>query len=75
MCHATVNATGCQAFPTAWGGGQRQARVGAIPHAMAAIWNTLLHITRDIPGPLAAARETLGENQMAAITAAQTCVL
>ncbi len=52
-----------------------QARAGAIPQAMAALRNTMLHITRHTPGPLAAAREALAENRTAAIRAAQTGVL
>ena len=52
-----------------------QAHTGAIPHAMAALRNTMLHITRGEPGPLAATREALAENRTAAIRAAQTGVL
>ena len=48
-----------------------QIRTGAIPQAMAALRNAMLHIVRAQPGPLAATRETFAENRTAAITAAQ----
>ena len=52
-----------------------QIRTGAIPQAMAALRNAMLHLVHAEPGPLAAARETFAENRMNALRAAQRGVL
>jgi predicted transposase YbfD/YdcC len=50
---------------------QTRIRSGAIPQAMAALRNAMLHLVRNVPTPLAATRQTFAENRPSAITAAQ----
>lgn len=46
-------------------------RSGSIPHAMAALRNTMLHLVRTATGPLAETRQTFAENRAQAIITAQ----
>lgn len=46
-------------------------RSGRIPQAMAALRNTMLHLVRAAPGPIAQIRQTFAENRTQAITTAQ----